>query len=63
MTSNTGLTMFDVNLVPMALAAKISVTSLARVDERLLDYALSVSFTKGCCQARVAILTDSDIRG
>lgn len=42
-TQNEGLRNFDVSLVPAALAAKISVNTIARLDPQILDRALAVS--------------------
>ncbi|ORY62221.1 uncharacterized protein BCR38DRAFT_346408 [Pseudomassariella vexata] len=41
LTSNEGLKTFDVSVVPAALAAKISVTTIARIDPKLLDRVLN----------------------
>ena len=42
LTSNRDLQAFDVSQIPADLAARISVSTLARVDRRLLDRAISV---------------------
>ena len=42
LTSNAGLRTFDANLVPLELAAKISITTIIKVDNNLLNMAINV---------------------
>lgn len=43
LTQNAGLRAFDASQVPAALAAKISVNTIARIDNSILDRAIEVS--------------------
>jgi symplekin len=43
LTPNEGLRAFDANLVPLELAAKISITTIIKVDDALLNMAINVS--------------------
>jgi symplekin len=46
LTDNAGLQAFDASLLPANLAAKISVKTLANLDQHVLDFAMGVS-TRG----------------
>ena len=43
LTDNAGLRAFDASLLPANLAAKISVKTLASLDQHVLDFAMGVS--------------------
>jgi hypothetical protein len=43
LTDNAGLQAFDASLLPANLAAKISVKTLANLDQHVLDFAMGVS--------------------